>query len=129
MRALLAAVAVGLVLTGCGSESPTGTQVATGITGHVLLGPTCPVEQAGSPCPGQAAPAGIRVTVLQFRAEGAMPIVATTETDAEGAFQVPLRPGKYVVQADAGMFCKPVDVLVPDGPPPHVEVTCDTGIR
>jgi hypothetical protein len=129
MRALLAAVAVGLVLTGCGSESPTETNPSTGITGHVLLGPTCPVESEATPCPEQAVPAGVRVTVSQWRAEGDLPVVATTETGAGGEFRVSLPPGKYVVQADAGMFCKPVDVLVPDGPPPHVEVTCDTGIR
>jgi hypothetical protein len=129
MRALLVGVAAALVLTGCGSESPTATQPSTGITGHVLLGPTCPVENAASPCPDQAAPAGVRVTVSKWRAQGALRIVATTETGADGEFQVPLRPGKYVVQADAGMFCKPIDVLVPDGQPTHVEVTCDTGIR
>jgi hypothetical protein len=128
MRALLAAVAVGLVLTGCGSESPTD-QTSTGITGHVLLGPTCAVENAASPCPEQAVRAGVRVTVSQWRADGDRPIVATTETGADGEFQLSLAPGKYVVQADAGMFCSPIDVLVPDGPPPHVEVTCDTGIR
>ena len=128
MRAFLAAVAVGVVLTGCGSESPTD-QTSTGITGHVLLGPTCPDEKAATPCPDKAVPAGVRVTVSQWHAEGALPIVATTETDADGQFQVPLRPGKYVVQADAGMNCSPIDVLVPGGPPTHVEVNCDTGIR
>ena len=129
MRAFLAAVAVGVVLTGCGSESPTD-QTSTGITGHVLLGPTCPDEKAATPCPDQAVPAGVRVTVSQWRAYGGdLPVVATTETGADGEFQVSLPPGKYVVQADAGRNCSPIDVLVPGGPPTHVEVHCDTGIR
>jgi len=122
MRMLIAAVV--LLLTGCGTQSPAGA-TDSGISGTVLLGPTCPVETVDEPCPDQPA-AGVVVLVT---ARGGDPVVARTSTDEDGRFRVAVAPGRYEITAEAGMFCKPMEVEVPEADFVSIVVACDTGIR
>ncbi len=119
-----------LILAGCGSDAA-GGRATSGVTGHVTLGPTCPVESAGSPCEDQP-PANVVVTVseaLPGEAYGAGPAVARGTTNAEGSFRIAVPPGEYMVTAHAGMSCELMDARVLEDRFVTVTVTCDTGIR
>ncbi|WP_139146674.1 carboxypeptidase-like regulatory domain-containing protein [Arthrobacter sp. SW1] len=97
----------------------------------VILGPQCPVEQEGVPCPSEP-PEGVPVIVSeQLPGELYAPgrEVARTATDAKGAFRIDIAPGKYVVTAEAGMSCELMDVTVATAEYARVTVPCDTGIR
>jgi hypothetical protein len=61
----------------------------SGIRGVVMIGPTCPVVLAGSPCPDQP----WHGTVQGFNLAGAL--IRDTSTDENGAFELPLEPGTY----------------------------------
>jgi len=129
-RVLTVALAVAL-LAGCGEQGPEATRDESGVTGSVHLGPQCPVETEGDPCPDEPA-AGARVTVarqLPGEAYAAGEVVARTTTDADGSFRVAVAPGEYVVTADAGMSCELMDARVTAGVYSTVDVPCDTGIR
>lgn len=110
---------------------PPGDRPDSGVDGRVHLGPQCPVEVAGEPCPDEPA-VGVEVTVheqLPGEAYGGGAVVARVTTDDEGAFRVALPPGDFVVTAEAGMSCEFMDVTVAAGEYSTVDVPCDTGIR
>ena len=124
-RSLFALVGVTLLLAACGDDVP-GTEVDTGIRGVVLAGPQCPVVQEGSPCPDEPMP-NVEVRALQSGAA-----IGSTRTDAEGRFELLLRPGDYVLEAvlEGGPpSAKPVNVTVTEGGFTEVTVLVDTGIR
>lgn len=119
------------LLAGCGDQDAGTTRDQSGVTGRVYLGPQCPVETAGDPCPDVPA-AGSRVTVAEqlpgdSYAQGE--VVARTTTDADGSYRVAVAPGNYVVTADAGMSCELMDARVTAGSYSTVDIPCDTGIR
>jgi hypothetical protein len=121
-RRVFAVFALGaVVVTGCAREAaPTGT-----ITGHVLAGPTCPVETIGSPCP----PAPWEGTVRATASNGTRTEV---RTDGEGGFTVSLPPGPYTVAAvtdDGVASAIPIELEVTAGVTQRVDLEVDTGIR
>lgn len=119
-----------LILAGCGDDQP-ATETQSGVTGHVHLGPQCPVEIAGEPCEDQPA-ANVTVTVSeQIPGESytAGEVVARGSTDADGVFRIAVAPGDYVVTAEAGMSCELMDARVGERAYATVDVPCDTGIR
>ena len=129
MRAAVALVGI-LVLAGCSDEGP-ASNVQSGVTGLVHLGPQCPVETAGDSCEDEPA-AGVTVTVseqISGESYAAGEVVAHTTTDADGAFRIAIAPGEYVVTADTGMSCELMDARVTEGSYTQVDVPCDTGIR
>ena len=122
MRILLPLV--GLLLAGCGHSVAPASE-PSGVEGRVTLGPTCPVETVDNPCPPQLA-AEVEVDVLEA---GGQDVVAHGTTDADGNFRIVVEPGRYDLTAQAGMFCKPIQVLVTDGEFVTADLGCDTGIR
>jgi hypothetical protein len=127
--ALMAALALGAALAGCGSGG--GVTVASGmLTGDVVAGPTCPVEQIDNPCPPKVVP-NREVKILTK--SGA--VAATTTTDAQGHFSIALAPGDYVVAVTvaAGQIgmrqATPGDVTVASGQSSYIKIELDTGIR
>jgi hypothetical protein len=100
------------------------------VTGVVLLGPQCPVEVEGSPCPDQPVAAELRVLEA-----GSNDVVATVRSGDDGRFRVALPPGSYVIESlpptpgNPFPFAKPVDVTVRAGLFTEVTVLLDTGIR
>jgi len=128
---VVALVLVGSVLAGCGGQDPGTTPAGSGVAGRVHLGPQCPVETEGEPCPDEPA-VGSKVTVarqLPGEAYGAGEVVARTTTAADGSFRVAVAPGEYVVTADAGLSCELMDARVTAGAYVQVDIPCDTGIR
>jgi hypothetical protein len=126
---LVPALALSVALAACGSGG--GITVASGtLTGDVVAGPTCPVEQAENPCPPKAV-ANREVKILAKSGQ----VVATTTTDAQGHFSVALAPGEYVVavaivSGQVGMRqTTPGDVTVASGQSAYIKIELDTGIR
>ena len=119
-----------LVLAGCGSDDA-GVRGTSGVAGQVTLGPTCPVESAGTPCEDQP-PVHVVVTVseaLPGEVHAAGPTVARGTTDSAGSFRIAVPPGDYIVTARAGMSCTLMDAHVRHDTFVTVTVACDTGIR
>jgi hypothetical protein len=118
-----------LLLTSCAAGSTAGGDESTsGVRGRVLLGPICPVEMEGSPCPDEPA-GGVEVRAIR---DGEA--VAEATSDADGRFELLLEPGTYTLKAvigpdGPGMFAKPVEVTVSSGGFVDVVVPVDSGIR
>jgi hypothetical protein len=98
----------------------------SGIRGHVLYGPTCPVERAGQTCerPYRA--------LLSFRRQPANRTVARVRSSASGYFSVALAPGHYVLaprNAEPFPHSAPLRVTVSPGRYTSVTVRYDSGIR
>lgn len=119
LLSLLGAVFAAATLTCNGSgleaEGPTGTLV-----GLVTVGPFCPVEVEGQPCPP---PPGtyesIRVLVYAQVGNGYQ-LVADTRPDSAGRFQLDLPAGSYRVALEH-------TIGIPGGPGPIQEARVDTG--
>lgn len=134
-RGLVAMLLIGaLLLVGCsdltlggGDESPA---VPSGIRGTVVLGPTCPVEQASPGTDITACVTPYAATLVILNAENA--VVARAESGADGRFEVTLPPGDYVIAPEGGdpyPIAQPLSVTVTAGQYEEVEVNYDTGIR
>lgn len=126
-RSHVAALVLAVVLSAsCASSEGTGDGTS-GIRGTAHIGPQCPVEVAGSPCPDAPFEGTIQVITTGGRK------VARVETAADGSFEVPLEPGSYVIDvvSDAGglPFVKPVTFEVRAGSYTDVDVAVDSGIR
>jgi hypothetical protein len=119
-RAALIALVVVASACGSGAGAPTG-----GVDGRVTIGPTCPVEREGSPCP----PGVWTGTVRATSSDGDL---HDTTTGAEGSYELKLPPGTYTV----------TPVLDGPGPPSarpqtvtvgttmqHLDLQLDSGIR
>jgi hypothetical protein len=119
-----------LVVAGTGACGSGGTAGSTsGITGTVVAGPQCAVEQAGSPCPAEPIQAAVQVTNPEMTR-----VIKFARTDPDGHFRLSLEPGTYSVQAlpisEVGaQFGKPVSVTVPADAFVEITLFLDTGIR
>ena len=115
--------------TGSGTSGGGIAPYQSGIRGTVLAGPTCPVERI-PPDPACAdKPLQITVSILH---KGSTNVFATTQSNAQGVFQLSLPPGEYVVNAGSGNMlprCNPADATVGPSGYTQVAVSCDTGIR
>jgi carboxypeptidase family protein len=100
----------------------------SGIEGHVMAGPTCPVEKPNDPACADRPMAGVTIVVLTAAGDEA----ARTKTDDNGYYAVTLPAGPYTVEPQpvAGMVhgSPPVAVTVGDGVT-TVDIPWDTGIR
>jgi hypothetical protein len=128
-RAALATIGAALLaVVACtpAGASPSPTAPASGIRGTVLLGPTCPVEQAGQP-PCVTPYAAVLVVTDSNDRE-----VARTTARADGSFEIALPPGDYVIVPQPGNpfpQAQPTDVSVARGEFAEVQINYDTGIR
>ena len=125
---LAVAVTVVTLASGCGSAASTLTSVpaAFGIVqGTVTAGPTCPVEQAGHPCP----PRPVSGVVSARRAAAA---VLTATISKGGNYRITVPAGTYTLTVQTGSLlprCPPAQVVVSAGVSEEADISCDTGIR
>lgn len=105
------------------SAEPGGTNA--GIFGSVVAGPTCPVEQANSPCPEQPVPDA------EVTAKDGDQVAGTARTDSNGKFTMRLAPGTYNVTASSPsvMSCETEEVTVGEHQYQPIRINCDTGVR
>ncbi|MGQ0669097.1 MAG: MSCRAMM family protein [Actinomycetota bacterium] len=112
------------VLDACADSPAAGD---SGIRGIVLIGPACPVEVAGSPCPDVPLAAEIEVTQ-----DGEL--VNTIRSGEDGRFSIDLSPGEYVLEGvepnpGAPPTAKPLAVTVRPHEYTQVTFLFDSGIR
>ena len=111
-----------LLLAGCTLAAPArGDDGTFAVSGSVSLGPSCPVEVQGSPCPSQV---GIGGRLLAEPVDGSSGALSFPLDG--GSFSVDLPPGRWLLSSDLGMSCTPVEVSHAAS---GVVVSCDTGIR
>ncbi len=121
--ALLFVAAVTLASCGQGVSAPS----KSGVEGIVLIGPMCPVEIEGSPCPDQ--PFAATIKIVQAGKE-----VDTVESGKDGRFRVLLEPGDYVLEPagpnpGAPPTGQPIPVTVKPDAFTQVTLHFDSGIR
>ncbi|MFO1532566.1 MAG: hypothetical protein ABR562_02535 [Thermoplasmatota archaeon] len=119
------AVAIASLVAGCAAPAPSGIQ------GHVLVGPTCPVQH-DPPQPGcDDRPLQTRLVAADAESGKA---AAEFSSGADGSYKVTLAPGTYVVRQPDGAAtpptCAPTEpVTVRAGAYATLNVSCDSGIR
>jgi hypothetical protein len=94
---------------------------ATGLRGHVTIGPLTPVCKVGTPCSGPA-----KNTAILF--QHAFKIYRVV-TDSYGNYKAALGGGSYGVRSPRGVSIRPAVVTVVTGRLRIVNLTIDTGIR
>ena len=113
-----------ILLSTCSMKTPTPTD--SGIEGQALIGPICPVVQAGQECPDQ--PYQAVLTVNSPTGER----VVQVQTDENGMFKIPLAPGEYILHPESPTalpFASEQTVRVEAGKFTQVMVSYDSGIR
>ena len=115
-----------VLLAACASAAPSPSG-ASGVEGHVFIGPMCPVVQLGTDCPDS--PYQARLVVEN----GSGREVARTESSADGTYRIPLVPGSYRLVPQSGEsglpWAEPIDVTIEDGVWVQVDIRYDSGIR
>jgi hypothetical protein len=127
------------VLVGCRSVDPKGAVKAdarpeeeTGtLDGKVVIGPNCPVERVGVPCPP---PPSVWKSHMVRITDAAGRTVQELAADRSGHFRTELPPGSYSVDFvphDIGMKrgVTPQSVQVRAGQTTTVVIDIDTGMR
>ncbi len=112
-----------LILATC-STKPQPTD--SGIEGQVFIGPMCPVVQVGQECPDQPYKAVLTVN----SPEGER--IVQAQTDEEGKFRIPLKPGKYTLHPESPNnypFADEQPFTVEESEYTQVTVNYDSGIR
>jgi hypothetical protein len=126
-KAVLAlALTLSTLLAGCAKSASAPSD--SGITGIALVGPTCPVERVGTPCPDE--PMAAVDIVVKRGGE----TVATVTTGEDGRFRVELEPGGYLLEpvspSQTGFpFGRPMNVTVKANAFTDVQVLFDSGLR
>ncbi|MEO8065330.1 MAG: carboxypeptidase-like regulatory domain-containing protein [Candidatus Doudnabacteria bacterium] len=108
-------------------------QIGNGtLTGHVTIGPNCPVERVGMPCPpSPQAYAGTQIIVYK---NDAKTVAASAALDSSGDYSLNLPAGSYLVtyKSSVGMFRTspaPRPVTIKAGQSVKLDFSIDTGIR
>jgi hypothetical protein len=120
-----------LILVALASCAPAaeGRGSGSGVAGRVLLGPQCPVEQAGRPCPDKPVAAEVQVFSV-----GSDEVVTSSDSGENGRFRIDLEPGSYellpVVSESGGLpYGTRTHVTVETGEYRRVTLSLDSGIR
>lgn len=99
----------------------------SGVTGAVMIGPTCPVVRINEPCPDRPFETALRVVT-----DPGDDVVATARSGKDGRFRVMLAPGDYRIEAvlqQSPPSGAPVAFTVRAHQFTTVTVTLDSGIR
>lgn len=86
---------IGVLILALAACSPQPTPTDSGVEGHVLIGPVCPVVQIGQECPDQLYQAVLTVLSRDGRE------IVRVQTDEAGGFKIPLEPGEYVLRPES----------------------------
>ena len=109
---------------------PAEPGAGTGITGHAMAGPVCPVE-TNPPDPACAPRPVVDAEIVVRDETGAQ--VGATRSATDGTFTIELEPGRYVVEGRPveGLMGapQPAEAVVAAGGLTDLELAYDTGIR
>lgn len=112
------------------SPTPSIPTTSSGISGKIVLGPTCPVvsTEAEKGCQDKS----YQATVVVKTTDGLKEITRFT-SDKNGEFRVGLQPGNYLLDPLPGSsrfpFAKPENVEVEPNKFTTITIIYDTGIR
>jgi hypothetical protein len=98
----------------------------SGVEGQVFIRPMCPVVQVGQECPNQSYQATVTVNSPDRRK------IVQIQTDAQGHFKVPLKPGNYVLHPESPNmmpFAAEQSFSIVAGQFTQITVNYDSGIR
>jgi hypothetical protein len=98
----------------------------SGVEGQVLIGPMCPVVQAGQPCPDQP----YQATLTVNSRDGTR--LTQVQADSQGHFRIQLKPGDYVLHPESRNtlpFAAEQALHVEAGRFTRLTVSYDSGIR
>lgn len=100
------------------------------LSGQVTIGPNCPVERVGVPCP----PPPEAYALREFSVTQNGKVIATFHADMTGNYLISLAPGTYIVtsaKTGIGYMSKdlPATVTIKMGIPATLNIDVDTGIR
>jgi hypothetical protein len=113
---------------GCGCRKV--TDGSSGISGTVLLGPTCPVQR--EPPDPQCEDKPYSTSLVVTTVDGAR-VIASFTSDSNGSFRVAVPPGEYAIRSAAAAnirpYCSGGPVMVRASGYATTTVQCDTGIR
>lgn len=111
-------------------EKTTPQTVSSGVTGMVLLGPTCPVVQDP---PNPECTDKPYATNLILTTTDQSHIIAKFSSGADGTFSLKIQPGEYAIHSDAAVnmlpYCSHDIFKVEANKFTNITVSCDTGIR
>lgn len=102
------------------------------LTGKVSIGPICPVERVGVPCP--VPPETYTSREFLVLSSDQKKTIASFHADAQGNYSVSLSPGVYTVvsaKTGIGFLSKdlPSAVAIKAGKTTNLNISVDTGIR
>ncbi|MHB8395253.1 MAG: carboxypeptidase-like regulatory domain-containing protein [Candidatus Dormibacteria bacterium] len=120
--ATTALATAGALLLSCG-QLPSASYGT--VSGTVSAGPTCPVEQAGAPCPDRPVQTTVRVLSMSGQ------LVSSTTSDGRGRYVAHVAPGTYLLAVQTAVWprCPVLRIVVEASAPTKANVLCDTGIR
>ncbi|HYS52446.1 MAG TPA: hypothetical protein VER58_01615 [Thermoanaerobaculia bacterium] len=128
------ALLVMLALLGCHSPTAPTENIAKvygRLSGVVKIGPNCPVEQAGNPCPTPPGAYALR-KILVFD-EKRTNLLFTVDIDSQGLYLIDLVAGKYLVDAKLVGIDRTSDlpklVEIHTNSVTKLDVNIDTGLR
>ena len=111
----LAAAAFGCNGSGLEADGPTGT-----LAGQISVGPFCPVEVEGQPCPPPPGTYESILVLVYARLAGGERIVAEVRPDDAGHFEIQLPSGSYRVALEHS-------IGIPGGPRAVQEARVEPG--
>jgi hypothetical protein len=130
LTGLALAVCASTLLAACETfappSTPAMTNLASGIHGIVLLGPTCDSPTAADPC---LEPYSARLVVSDLDGR----VVGDVTSGSDGTFALSLGPGDYIIQPAPGgdpfPRARAQSVTVLDGETTEVEIDYEIGGR
>ena len=123
-----------LVATAC--HSPTSPEDPSSqphgrLSGLVKIGPNCPVEQVGNPCPTPPAAFQLR-KILVYNASKSK-VLYVVDIDSQGLYLIDLAPTSYVIDLRGAGIDRTADlpktVEIRANTVTRLDVSIDTGIR
>lgn len=121
-----------LVLLAASCSTPSEPEGQLGILeGKVTIGPICPVEQEGVPCP--VPPEAYAARKIVVRDSRGSRVIKTVSIDSQGLYQVSLSPDTYIIDINRiGIDSSkdvPKTVRIAAGQTLILSIDIDTGIR
>ena len=101
------------------------------LSGLVTIGPNCPVEQQGNPCP--TPPAAYQLRKILVYDSGRTKVLFVVDIDSQGLYLIDLVPATYLIDLRGSGIDRspdlPKTIVIRANTVTHLDVSIDTGIR
>jgi hypothetical protein len=131
MRRLLFLIALTTLACHSSSTSPTDAASRGRLAGTVKIGPNCPVEQVGNPCP--TPPSAYSFRKILVYDEQKTRLLFTVDIDSQGLYSIDLFPGRYLIDLKRAGLDRSSDVPkvvdIHSNVVTALNISIDTGLR